>query len=91
VGFVLLCHTIRAAFEEKASEYDLLLGAEDYKARFATDSREVQTIALGSRTNPAALRARAEGALWRAGTRLSPGVREKAAALYRRVAVSGRG
>jgi CelD/BcsL family acetyltransferase involved in cellulose biosynthesis len=90
VGFVLLAHTIRSAFEEGAEQYDLLLGGENYKARFATDTREVQTIALGPRTDPVAMRLRAEAALWHAGRRLSPSLRASAASAYRRIAMVGK-
>jgi CelD/BcsL family acetyltransferase involved in cellulose biosynthesis len=90
VGFVLLAHTIRSAFEEEAAEYDLLLGGEDYKARFGTDTREVRTIALGPRTDPTVMWLRAEAALWRAGRRLSPSLRARAASAYRRISRTGR-
>jgi CelD/BcsL family acetyltransferase involved in cellulose biosynthesis len=87
VGFVLLAHTIQSACEEQASEYDLLLGDEDYKHRFDTDARTVQTIALGPRTDPAAIRLRFDAALWRAGRRLSPSLRARAASAYRRISL----
>jgi hypothetical protein len=43
VGLLLLAHTIRAAAEEGAAEYDLLRGDEDYKDRFATGRRYAVT------------------------------------------------
>ena len=89
VGFVLLAHTIRSAFEEGAEVYDFLLGGEAYKARFAEDEREVQTMAFGRR-GPASLQLSAEAALWRAGNRLPPGLRARAIGAYRRVSLSGR-
>jgi CelD/BcsL family acetyltransferase involved in cellulose biosynthesis len=46
VGFLLQAHAIRAAAAEGASEYRLLRGAEPYKDRFATHSRDVVTLSL---------------------------------------------
>lgn len=45
-GLLLLAHTIEAAFAEGASEYDMLLGDEPFKARFATASRTGRTLVL---------------------------------------------
>jgi CelD/BcsL family acetyltransferase involved in cellulose biosynthesis len=46
VGFVLLCHTIRAALEDGAKGYWLLRGGETYKHRFAEEDPGVQTLAV---------------------------------------------
>lgn len=46
IGFVLLCHTIRAALEDGAQEYWFLRGDEAYKRRFAEQDPGVQTVAL---------------------------------------------
>jgi CelD/BcsL family acetyltransferase involved in cellulose biosynthesis len=46
VGFVLLTHTMREAFDDGVGEYRLLRGAEYYKSRFATHDDRVETIAL---------------------------------------------
>lgn len=55
VGFVLLAHTIREAFEDGMREYRLLLGGEPYKDRFATDDPGLETLALaGTRAGRAA-------------------------------------
>jgi CelD/BcsL family acetyltransferase involved in cellulose biosynthesis len=48
VGFVLLCHTIRAALEEGAEAYWFLRGDEGYKYRFAEEDPGVRTVALAS-------------------------------------------
>jgi len=48
VGFVLLAHTIRAAFDDGIREYRLLRGDEPYKARFANGDDPVETVALAS-------------------------------------------
>jgi CelD/BcsL family acetyltransferase involved in cellulose biosynthesis len=51
VGFVLLCHTIRAALEDGAEAYWLLRGGETYKSRFAEEDPGVETtiVARGLR------------------------------------------
>lgn len=46
VGFVLLAHTIREAFNDRVRVYRLLLGDEPYKERFATDDPGLATVAL---------------------------------------------
>jgi CelD/BcsL family acetyltransferase involved in cellulose biosynthesis len=45
VGFVLLVHSLREAFEDGLQEYRLLRGAEPYKARFANGAADVETVA----------------------------------------------
>jgi len=46
VGFVLMAHTLREAFTDGMREYRLLLGAEAYKERFASEDQEVETLIL---------------------------------------------
>ncbi len=46
VGFVLLCHTIRCAFEDGMREYRFGLGGEAYKDRFTGEDPGLQTVAL---------------------------------------------
>lgn len=46
VGFVLMAHTIRAAFDDGMHEYRLLRGGEGYKERFASDDPGIETMAL---------------------------------------------
>ncbi|HEX5224269.1 MAG TPA: GNAT family N-acetyltransferase [Solirubrobacteraceae bacterium] len=70
VGFVLMVHTVRAALEEAASTYDMLLGDEPYKARFCNDSRDVRTVTL-SRSRAGYLATAVEASLWK-GSRLLP-------------------
>lgn len=56
VGFVLLSHTVREAFEARMREYRLLLGDEPYKERFATEDPGLETLGLaGTRRGRAAL------------------------------------
>ena len=89
LGFLLLAHTIRSAFEEGAEAYDFLLGDETYKSRFTNDEREVRTIAIGRR-GPAFLQLSTEATLWRAGNHLPSGLRSRAAGAYKRVSLTGR-
>ncbi len=49
LGSVLLAHTIEQAAAEGAPIYDLMLGDETYKERFATDRRETATWVVGRR------------------------------------------
>lgn len=46
VGFVLLAHTVRQAFDDGMLEYRLLRGGEEYKGRFASGDPGLETIAL---------------------------------------------
>jgi CelD/BcsL family acetyltransferase involved in cellulose biosynthesis len=51
-GLLLLVHTIRSAVEEGATEYDMLLGDEPYKSRFATSARTGRTIVVTRALHP---------------------------------------
>ena len=56
VGSVLLAYTIRAAFEEGATEYRFLRGGENYKYRFADADPGVETVGVaGTAAGAAAL------------------------------------
>jgi CelD/BcsL family acetyltransferase involved in cellulose biosynthesis len=46
VGFVLLAHSIRSAFQDGMEEYRFLRGDEAYKYRFAEEDAGLETIAL---------------------------------------------
>jgi CelD/BcsL family acetyltransferase involved in cellulose biosynthesis len=46
VGFVLLAHTMREAFDDGMGEYRMLRGGEEYKSRFASEDPGVESIAL---------------------------------------------
>jgi CelD/BcsL family acetyltransferase involved in cellulose biosynthesis len=46
VGFVLLAHSIRSAFQDGMDEYRFLRGHEAYKYRFADEDAGLETIAL---------------------------------------------
>jgi CelD/BcsL family acetyltransferase involved in cellulose biosynthesis len=85
VGLLLLAHTVREAIEEGASEYDLLLGEEAYKQRFATATRPVETVVLARSFHPTRMLAGAEAALWRAYRRLPPRIRERSQVVAGRI------
>jgi CelD/BcsL family acetyltransferase involved in cellulose biosynthesis len=51
-GLLLLAHTIRAAIDEGATDYDMLLGDEAYKSRFPTNASEGQTIVVTPSLHP---------------------------------------
>lgn len=77
LGLLLQAHTVRAAIEEGAATYDLLLGGEEYKGRFADGEERVSTYTVARKLSTARLLARAE-VLARAGVdRLSPELRAK--------------
>src|SRR3954468_12168883 len=44
VGFVLMAHTVRLAFEDGMAEYRLLRGEEGYKGRWAAEDRPVEIV-----------------------------------------------
>jgi CelD/BcsL family acetyltransferase involved in cellulose biosynthesis len=46
LGFVLLAHAIRQAFDDGVAEYRFLQGRDTYKYRFADDDPGLETIAL---------------------------------------------
>ena len=49
VGFILLSHTMREAFNDGVREYRMLRGGETYKERFATEDEGLETVGV-SRT-----------------------------------------
>ncbi len=48
VGFVLLCHTIRSAFQDGMHEYRFGVGGEAYKGRFTDYDPGVDTFAIAA-------------------------------------------
>jgi CelD/BcsL family acetyltransferase involved in cellulose biosynthesis len=46
IGFVLMAHTLRDAVQSGSTAYKLLLGGEEYKARFSDSEPGVETFAL---------------------------------------------
>jgi CelD/BcsL family acetyltransferase involved in cellulose biosynthesis len=71
VGFVLLVHSIREAFNDGMREYDFLRGGEGYKDRFTDDETVVET------------RAAARGPLGRVTVAVAPRMRSLLAARLR--------
>lgn len=47
VGFLMLVHSIKAAFDDGLDSYGFLRGDESYKDRFATTVRTIETRAVG--------------------------------------------
>ena len=71
VGTALMMTAIRTAIEEGASEFDMLLGTEVYKRRFARNGRTVSTVVLTRATSPARLLVAGEARARRHGRRLA--------------------
>lgn len=69
-GLLLLARTIEASFDEGASEYDMLLGNEPFKERFATAATERRTLVLVRPVHAARALVLADVALRRVGHRL---------------------
>ncbi len=73
--------TIEGAIEEGASEFDMLLGDEDYKKRLQNQSREVHTVIMTKSLAPARLLVAIESRARRGSTHL---------ARHRRMSMTGR-
>jgi CelD/BcsL family acetyltransferase involved in cellulose biosynthesis len=85
VGFLLLAETVREAIAEGATEYDLLLGDEAFKARFATGTRLGRCVLLAPPMSRKRLAAMARG-LAGSGARAMPApARERIRALRNRI------
>ena len=85
VGFLLLAETVREAIAEGAAEYDLLVGNEAFKARFATGERLGRSVLLAPPISPTRLVASAKRAA-RSGVRAMPGpARERIRGLRHRI------
>ncbi len=72
VGFLLLAETVREAIAEGAAEYDLLVGDEAFKARFATGERLGSSALLAPPISRMRLMASVERVA-RSGWRAMPG------------------
>jgi CelD/BcsL family acetyltransferase involved in cellulose biosynthesis len=71
VGFLLLAETVREAIAEGAAEYDLLVGDEAFKARFATGERLGSSVLLAPLISGTQLAASAKR-MARSGVRAMP-------------------
>ena len=72
VGLLLLARTMRDAIEEGAVEYDMLLGDEEYKRRFADRERLVRTMVATPSLHPLHALAGADVGLRKLARRLPP-------------------
>ncbi|OLE35432.1 MAG: hypothetical protein AUG48_10660 [Actinobacteria bacterium 13_1_20CM_3_68_9] len=89
VGFLLLAETVREAIAEGAAEYDLLVGDEAFKARFATGERLGTSVLLAPPISRSRLAATAKRVA-RSGVRAMPeSARERIRGLRHRVRSSG--
>lgn len=77
IGMLLLAHTIRHAIEEGAAVYELLLGTEEFKLRFATGERQVRTVIVSAPRHPLRWAALAEDRLRGTLDRFEPETRER--------------
>ena len=84
VGFLLMAQAIKAAIEEGAGEFDMLLGDEAFKSRFADHRREVRTIVITRARHPARLLAASERALRHTARRMPERLRGPARRAARR-------
>ena len=85
VGFLLLAETVREAIAEGAAEYDLLVGDEAFKARFATGERLGSTVLIAPPISRTRLTASVERVA-RSGVRAMPGpARDRIRTLRRRI------
>lgn len=77
-GLILMAGVIEAAFAEGAAEFDLLLGGESYKSRFAERSPTVNDVTLARAfPHPAAAVCYGGYALRRAGRRLPESMKSR--------------
>jgi CelD/BcsL family acetyltransferase involved in cellulose biosynthesis len=76
VGLLLFAETIRAALEEGAAEYDMLLGDEGFKLRFADSERRVCTALIAPPLHPSRIAAAAEIRARRISRRVPVALRE---------------
>jgi CelD/BcsL family acetyltransferase involved in cellulose biosynthesis len=76
VGFVLLAHTIEAAFDDGVTEYRFLLGDEPFKGRFAEEDEGVETLTVSR-----GMRGLAAVAAARAALRMPPAIRRRVGGL----------
>jgi CelD/BcsL family acetyltransferase involved in cellulose biosynthesis len=77
-GLILMAAVIEAAFLEGAAEFDLLLGDESYKSRFAERSPTVSDVTLARAfPHPASALSYGEHTLRRAARRLPPSARTR--------------
>jgi len=79
-----MAHTVRSAIEEGAREYNFLLGNEDYKSRFASAYRPVETVVLARICDTAQLVMRVDRGIRRVADRLPRGCGDRCRGVDRR-------
>lgn len=86
-GLASMNDAVRAAVGEGADEFNMLLGDEEYKERFVSDTRHVHTVSLAPAGSPARLLISAEAGARRRGRRLArrPGIGKVMHAVARRL------
>jgi CelD/BcsL family acetyltransferase involved in cellulose biosynthesis len=87
-GLVLLAHTIRHAIEEGAQVYDLLLGDEPYKQRFADQNLPVATVVMAGTRDPATWRAVGTSGIRSVAGHVPDGLRSRARTAVRAAGVT---
>jgi CelD/BcsL family acetyltransferase involved in cellulose biosynthesis len=87
-GLVLLAHTVRHAIEEGAAVYDLLLGDEPYKQRFADQAVPVATVVLAGGLDPATWRAMGTSGIRSVAGHMPAGLRSRARTAVRATGVT---
>lgn len=70
-GFVLATLMIREAMDERADEFDFLLGTEEYKLAFTTTGRPAETVILANAASPTRFLVAGEAGARRLGRRLA--------------------
>lgn len=78
VGTLIRVHAMRAAADEGCDGFDLLLGGEGYKHRYATGARRVESLVVTPARHPARFLVGAELGLRKAGRRLPERARRRA-------------
>ena len=73
VGFYIVARVIERAIDEGAAEFNMLLGTESYKARFAEASRPVRTVVMTRALHPATALVGAEIGARRLARRIAGG------------------
>jgi CelD/BcsL family acetyltransferase involved in cellulose biosynthesis len=79
---------VRQAIEEGAQVYDLLLGDEPYKQRFADQAVPVATVVMAGTFDPATWRAVGTSGIRSVADRLPDGVRSRARTAVRAAGVT---
>jgi CelD/BcsL family acetyltransferase involved in cellulose biosynthesis len=77
LGLLMLSESIRGAVAEGAREYDMLLGGEEFKSRFADQVRHARSVVLARPADPVRLASAARGAARRVWRRIPEAARNR--------------